>query len=80
MNEQIDPKERYEASIYTERGGCVRMAFFDTATKAQSWLRKQLETVRTNLPHECAWAVRDRHDGKVLVKDGPDYLRTRKQE
>ncbi len=74
MNNQIDPKERYEAAVYTERGGCVCMARFEESNKAHSWLMKQLETVKVEHDFQRAWTIRDRHEDRALLTHGPAYL------
>jgi hypothetical protein len=75
MTSEINPKERYEAAIYTERGGCVAMAFLETPREADNWLTAQLAKIRVEYPSfQRAWQVRDRQENRVLNTDGPAYL------
>jgi hypothetical protein len=75
MNNQTDPNERYEATIYTEKGGCVGMASFETRQQTHNWIMAQLKKVRVERPLiERAWQVRDRQENKVLQTDGPAHL------
>ena len=76
VNNQIDPKERYQAAVYTETGGCVCMARFEEPNEAQNWLMKQLETVKVEYPLlQRAWVIRDlQQSGKVLDTGGAAYL------
>jgi hypothetical protein len=79
MNDQINPKERYEAAIYTERDGCVRMQPFEELNTAHNWLMAQLKDVKVEHPLSQRFAViRDREaKGKAVFQLGAEYLGNR---
>ena len=75
MNNQIGPKRRYEAAIYTERDGCICMARFEQLDRARVWLAAQLETTKVQQLSVRTWVICDwQEGGKMIGTDGPKHL------